>query len=184
MRSVVSISLLALLLYHTCRVGFVLVYFNQFYPSASPILQNDEWMVVKMPISLPYTVSWQNRGGQDGLIQSEDQFYNITDQLYQNDTLYTVLKTNIAARERFFALAEEIKQTLDKNDSQTNTPKSPFAQFIQLLNQWAKSYLPFSPTSVLTEKSFTLLSIHYSSYTLSPLSILTYPVSTPPPEFI
>lgn len=79
-------------------------YFESHYPAASPVMQGDEWVVVKMPISLPYTANWQNQGGVEGLVRMKGQFYNVTQQRYENDTLYTVLKTNLGAREHFLRL--------------------------------------------------------------------------------
>lgn len=145
-------------------------------------MQNDEWVVVKMPISLPYTASWQNNTGQDGLIRMGDQFYNITHQTYKNDTLYTVLKTNIGARERFFALADEIKQILDKDAAKPHAQKSPFAQVINLLNQWGKVYLPFSAGDLFASRSFTLLSASFALYISPYCAQLSHPVLTPPPR--
>lgn len=182
MRAVFSISLLVLLLYHTGRVGVVLLYFNQYYPASSPIMQDDEWVMVKMPISLPYTTSWQNQSGQEGLIRVEDQFYNVTDQMYQNDTLYTVLKTNITARERFFALADEIKQSLDLETTKTNSQKNLLAQVIRLLNQLGKVYVPFSVGHLLQQRPLSLITYsHKTQYSLF-FSSLVLPVLTPPPE--
>jgi hypothetical protein len=54
-----------------------------------------------MPVSLPYATAWEDTSGKEGLIQHGDHFYNIVEQRYQNDTLYTTLKTNISAREHF-----------------------------------------------------------------------------------
>ncbi len=158
-------------------------YFEQYYPTASPVMQNDEWIVVKVPISLPYTASWQNTDGQQGLIRMGDQFYNITEQKYANDTLYTVMKTNIGARDRFFALADEIKQIVDRDITESQQQKSPFTQVVKLLNQWAKVYLPFSSENLFLNPSFLIANSSKSSYISPFCSQLSYPVLTPPPEF-
>ncbi len=111
-----------------------------------------------------------------------DQFYNITHQTYKNDTLYTVMKTNIGARERFFALADEIKQILDKDVSESDSQKSPFTQVLNLLNQWGKVYLPFSTNDLSASRSFTILISSLSLYFSPFYSFLNHPVLTPPPQ--
>ncbi|GAB3543899.1 hypothetical protein GCM10027577_13560 [Spirosoma fluminis] len=112
--------------------------FEQVYEVAAPVEADDQWKVVKLPISLPYTASWENTDGQDGLIQDGDNFYNIVSQRYVNDTLYTTLKTNQNAKERFFELAEQWQQL---SDDQT-PPKSPLSQLLKMLKHRLNTYLP------------------------------------------
>ncbi len=132
MRSFLSISLLFLLLYHLCRVWVVLCYFEAFYPTASPVMQGDEWIVVKVPISLPYTTTqWEEPQGKKGLVRLNGQFYNIIHQRYENDTLYTELKTNITAREHFFALAQEVQQIQDQKMTPTSSKTNPSLCMLQ-----------------------------------------------------
>lgn len=182
MRSVVSISLLMLLFYHTGRVWVVLACFENSFPTASPVMGGDEWMTVRTPISLPYASAWQDREAREGLVRVKDQFYNVTQQRYENDTLYTVLKTNLGAREHFFALADEIKQAMDRQVSHRDAQKSPLGQLLKSLNQWAKVYLPFSMGDALKARIFTIIKASQNSF-LSSFSPAIYRlVLTPPPR--
>ena len=182
LRSAVSISLLMLLLYHTGRVWFVLLCFESNFPTASPVTKGDEWRVVKMPVSLPYTVNWQIREGREGLMRVGDQFYNITQQRYENDTLYTVLKTNLGAREHFFALADEIKQSLDRKATRKDAPKNPLKQLLKSLNQCANVYLPFFAGNLFNRGTFTVLESSQNSSFLPFFPAVYLLVPTPPPR--
>ena len=182
LRSAISISLLLLLIYHTGRVWSVLFYFESNFPTASPVIRGDEWRVVKMPISLPYTPNWQISEGREGLMRVGDQFYNITQQRYENDTLYTVLKTNLGAREHFFALADEIKQVIDTKATHKDASKNPLEQLLKSLNQCAKVYLPFFAGNLFGRGTFTLIESSQNSSFLLFFPAVYLLVSTPPPR--
>lgn len=112
--------------------------FEQAYKAATPVSANDHWKMVKLPISLPYTASWENPDGSDGLVQDGNEFYNIVHQHYANDTLYTLLKTNQNAKERFDSLADQLQQ-LDDEDS---SPGTPGGRLLKLLKDRLTTYLP------------------------------------------
>ena len=58
-------------------------------------------------------------------------------QRYVNDTLYTVLKTNQNARDRFFDLADQMQQL----DTEQRTEKSPLSRLLKLLQERLTTYL-------------------------------------------
>ena len=138
MKSFVAIGFLILLLYHLIGLPLAVLTFEQSYESATPVSLADQWKLVKLPISLPYTITWENTDGQDGLIQDGNVFYNIVRQHYANDTLYTLLKTNQSARERFFDLADQLQQL--NNDQETT--QSPLSRLLKLLKDRLTTYLP------------------------------------------
>lgn len=138
MRSLTAIGFLVLLIYHLIGLPVAVLTFDQSYESAAPVSGVDRWKLVKLPIALPYTAAWENPDGQEGLIQEGDEFYNIVHQQYANDTLYTLLKTNQNARERFVELAEQL-QVL--NTGQT-APKTPLGRLLKLLKDRLTNYLP------------------------------------------
>ncbi|WP_018620129.1 hypothetical protein [Spirosoma luteum] len=138
MKSFVAIGFLILLLYHLIGLPLAVLTFEQSYESATPVSLADQWKLVKLPISLPYTSTWENTDGQDGLIQDGNVFYNIVRQHYANDTLYTLLKTNQSARERFFDLADQLQQL--NNDQETT--QSPLSRLLKLLKDRLTTYLP------------------------------------------
>lgn len=138
MKSFAAIGFLILLLYHLIGLPLAVLTFEQSYESATPISLADQWKIVKLPISLPYTNTWENTDGQDGLIQDGNDFYNIVRQHYANDTLYTLLKTNQSARERFSDLADQFQQL--NNDQKTT--RSPLSRLLKLLKDRLTTYLP------------------------------------------
>ena len=128
MKSFAAIGFLILLLYHLIGLPLAVLTFEQSYESATPVSLADQWKIVKLPIALPYTSTWENTDGQDGLIQDGNDFYNIVRQHYANDTLYTLLKTNQSARERFADLADQFQQI---NNDQPAT-RSPLSRLLKL----------------------------------------------------
>lgn len=137
MKSITAIGFLLLLLYQLIGLPLAVLTFEQDYQTASPVRLADEWKVVKLPISLPYTDTWENADGQSGLVRDGDTFYNIVHQRYANDTLYTILKTNQNARERFFDLAEQLQQF----DTDQEAAQSPLNQLLKLLKDRLTTYL-------------------------------------------
>jgi len=61
----------------------------------------------------------------------------VVHQRYVNDTLYTVLKTNQNARDRFFDLADQMQQL----DTEQRTEKSPLSRLLKLLQERLTTYL-------------------------------------------
>lgn len=177
-KSLPAIGFLILLLYHLIGLPLAVLMFKESYESATQVSTNDEWKVVKLPIALPYTDSWQNSDGQQGLVQDGDDFYNIVHQEYANDTLYTLLKTNQNAKARFFELAEQWQP-----DSHAQTPaKTPLSRLLKLLKDRLTTFLlPFSYTlskpMVVDTQGYT----HAVAVSLATYSVyLAY--NSPPPE--
>ena len=137
MKSFTAIGFLLLLLYQLIGLPLAVLTFEQSYESATPVLETDGWKVIKLPLSLPYTDSWDNPDGQAGLVRDGDEFYNIVHQRYANDTLYTVLKTNQNARERFFDLADQLQQF----DADEDAAQSPLSRLLKLLKERLTTYL-------------------------------------------
>jgi hypothetical protein len=112
MRSIVAILLASLLLCHWLGLTLVVHGFEGRYRQASPSVAGDEWLEVKLPLALPYAQPWAEPEGREGLLEIDGQFYNIMGQRYENDTLYTTLKTNLGAREQFSQLSDQINGLL------------------------------------------------------------------------
>ncbi len=183
LRTLTAISLLVLLLYHTGRVWVVTALFEQRFTHATPATAGDEWMVVKLPLSLPYTTTWENTDSKAGLLRHNDQFYNITRQHYANDTLYTVMKTNQNARERFFALADEIKQQMDRRDAASPAAdQNPLANLLKLLGQSASVYLGYAEWPGLAQRLFCQLPSTGEPFPILSQSQTYGSVIVPPPE--
>ncbi len=167
-----------ILLYQLVGLPLAVLTFERSFKSATLASDADEYKVVKLPISLPYTSSWENSDGQDGLIRDGDSFYNVVHQRYANDTLYTVLKTNQNARDQFFALADQMQQL----DAEQSAPKSPLGYLLKLLQERLTTYL--LPASWQLSQPLSSLTTSRTGYTDPLLAYgstdLTCP--SPPPK--
>ncbi|MEZ4901139.1 MAG: hypothetical protein R2822_04955 [Spirosomataceae bacterium] len=139
MKKLTAIGLLILLLYNMFGLTVAVLFFEDDYQTASAISENDDWQTVKMHLpTLPYNTSWENTDGQEGLIRQGNDFYNITEQRHENDTLYVTLKSNQNARDRFFELANMIQEITNQS---TDSSESPFSKAIKHLSDLLKIYL-------------------------------------------
>ncbi|WP_250630307.1 hypothetical protein [Rhodoflexus caldus] len=171
MKKLIAIGLLCLFTYHLLRhhAAEWLVWHchNHVLPQYS-----GQKVVIKLPVSLPYTAEWQSDGNHQ-LIRNRNEFYNIVEQRYENDTLYTVLQSNQAAREQFFALADMVQQ-------ETEAP-SPVSSALKLLKNLSDYYF-FASLSVIEVIFYTSSTIQTAGYVgvcyCSPVSS----IPTPPPQ--
>lgn len=179
MKSFTAIGLFVLLLYHLIGLPLAVLTFEDSYELATPVSTTDHWKLVKLPISLPYTDSWENSDGQEGLIQDGDNFYNIVHQRYANDTLYTLLKTNQNARDRFFDLADQLQQLSNDQES----PKTPLGRLLKLLKERLTTYLIPSVCQLTQPLTHTThRSTGYGHIVLAHYGVDLSPTSPPPQQ--
>jgi hypothetical protein len=180
LKKLTAIGLLILMLYNMFGLTVAVLFFEDDYQSASPIREDDKWQTVKMHLpTLPYNTTWENSDGQEGLIRRGDDFYNVTEQRHENDTLYVTLKTNQHARDRFFELANMIQEITDQN---ADTPESPLSKAIKLLNDLLKVYLPNPSMGLLVDTVISSTSYHlYATPNQSLLQTVRL-LHSPPPE--
>lgn len=139
MKRLLPIGLLVLLLYNTFGLTFAVLFFDNHHQNASISSSNDELMVVKMHLpSLPYSGDLQITDLPQGLIRQNDQFYNPTNVLHQNDTLYVTLKSNQVARDDFFALANAMQILSDPN---AKVPEDPYSKAMKMVDNLLKNYV-------------------------------------------
>ncbi len=154
--------------------------FDKDFRSASPTAANDEWQTLKMHLpTLPYNTTWKNAEGQEGLIRHGDEFYNVTEQRHENDTLYVTMKTNQTARDRFFELADQIQELTDQT---SQLPDSPIGKAVKLLSELLKVYLP---TSIMEWPAGQTIVLSVQQNYATPSSSLlqtTLLFHSPPPE--
>ncbi|MEY2792598.1 MAG: hypothetical protein RJA76_590 [Bacteroidota bacterium] len=129
MKRLSALFLMIVLLYQAG--GFALQYLTQSSKEISldEIKQLDK-VVVKLPISLPYSENWETPKEVSGQVQKGDEFYQMVEQKMEGDTLYTTLVANHSARESFMDLASMVDQHL-KNDASSN--KQSKSSLINLL---------------------------------------------------
>ena len=133
--------------------GIVLLCFDKEYATATPYEANDEFLELKVPISLPYTSDFHNTSPTEALIQYKGEFYNVIEQRYENDTLITKIKTNQSARERFASLADEINTVLARNHSDK---QSPLKKALDLCKSLSVTYIQNNGMN-LTQYQYTLV---------------------------
>lgn len=179
MKRLVSILLLSLLIYN--MVGYSVVYWlggnvaldvreNELI---SPL--KEEYITVKVPVSLPYQVNWTTPQPAQGNIQVGKEFYQMVEQIMLNDTLYITCKPDRDARTNFFALADHINTHI--HDHTTDGPKPSKNRVFQLL----KEYVAFQHIHVFFIVEWLPDSTPLQKLSFSPLSHALGVVS-PPPE--
>lgn len=181
MRRLASIGLLALLLYNMFGLSLAVLFFEKDYQIAASDSPGQA-LVMKMYLpSLPYSENLEITENIQGLVRQDDQFYNPTHILHQNDTLYVTLQSNEAARDHFFELANAI-QVL--NDPQTDVPKSPYGKAMELLGSLLKIYIPntqqypFGSEAIAHQIQSSANSHFVAAHYLSYQTLL----ASPPPE--
>ncbi|MFN8347263.1 MAG: hypothetical protein U0X91_19830 [Spirosomataceae bacterium] len=180
MKKLTAIGLLLLLLYNMFGLTVAVLFFEDNYQTASPVVDTDEWQTVKMHLpALPYNNAWENPEGQDGLIRQGNDFYNIIHQRHDNDTLYVTLKTNQHARDRFFELVNMIQEITDQS---ADTPESPLGKAVKLLSELVKVYLP---NTAMEWPAECVAGLDAAPFYISPSQSLLQTVRllhSPPPE--
>jgi len=141
LKSLGALLLVGLLLCHWLGLTVAVHRFEDAYRQASPLTANDEWLEVKVPLAIPYAQPWANPEGQEGLLEVNGHFYNITEQRYENDTLYTTLKTNLGAREQFSQLSDQINGLII---GQAEPSPEPTGGTTKLLKDFFKVYVAFA----------------------------------------
>ena len=171
---------MVLLLYNTFGLSFAILFFDNQYKVAAPFQsgENIETLKIYLP-SLPYSTNWESEDMGEGLLKNNGEFYNATHVKQENDTLYVTLKSNLAARDRFFELTN-LMEVLTNSDSEV--PESPNSKTVKLLSNLFKIYI--SSSQDLWEAEFKiparLISIYQSTESRY-ISYLTR-IGTPPPE--
>lgn len=162
-------------------LSVAILFFDNHYQTASPTVQSDDWQMIKVYLpSLPYSDKFENKAGAQGLIKKDGRFYNTTNVLHQNDTLYITLKSNLAAREQFFELASMMETVMDNSKS---IPDNNSDKAIKLLSNLLKNYIPSTkPFSAISLSFGFALKAFYQNHMYHGLSVCELNMSTPPPE--
>lgn len=171
--------LFSLLLYN--MVGYSVVYWlggNVALEAQSGELESivsDEYITVKVPVSLPYQTNWTAPQPVQGKLQVGNEFYEMVEQIMLNDTIYITCKPDRDARANFYALAEHINKHI--HDHAAEGPKPSKSIVIQLL----KEYVSFQRvhTFFVVESLSDSTPLQQSSFLLLARA---FGVLSPPPE--
>lgn len=173
--------LLSLLLYN--MVGYSVVYWlggNVALELQKDELEStlkEEYITVKVPVSLPYQTNWTAPQPVQGKLQVGNEFYEMVEQIMLNDTIYITCKPDRDARANFYALADHINKHI--HDHAADGPKPSKSIVIQLL----KEYVSFqrvhtffiieslSDSTPLQQPSFWLLSRAFGVFSPPPESV-------------
>lgn len=178
MKKLISLSFLCLLLYNMFSTGIALMFFKDDFSQATEASHEDQWIEVKVAVSLPYTADFVNTAPQGKLFEYKGEFYNIVEQRYQNDTLITKIKTNQKAKKRFESLADEALSQVDKSENQS---QSPLKKALSLFKNLFSQYLPNEQLTINPPVYCYQLCSHQFDYQASaPQSF--FDIVSPPPQ--
>lgn len=180
LKKIAAIGLLLLLLYNMFGLATAIIFFDDQYKLPSVVSSTDDYQLLKvyMP-SLPYSADWENSEAIEGLLQNNGKFYNTTRVQHSNDTLYVTIKSNQAARDRFFELANQMESLSDPSKS----PDTSHGKALKQLNNLLKNYLQNTNQYTFPEQPATrmeVLVVYSPEQTVHSSFLLSLP--TPPPE--
>jgi hypothetical protein len=121
LRKFVAISLVLLLLFNA--MGFFGLFVGLRFKTASDLTKRldshqyneDETITVKVPITVPYTLSLDEEYERtDGEVEHQGEFYRLIKQKFENDTLYMVCIKDQESKRIHNALGDYVKTFADK----------------------------------------------------------------------
>lgn len=69
-------------------------------------------IVVKVPVSLPYQISWSHPEPSEGKIEHQGEYYQVKTQQLVNDTMYLYCEYDQNARDRYMELVDHIQSEM------------------------------------------------------------------------
>jgi hypothetical protein len=176
-----TISLLAVLLFKISEPLVIALRFgNAVDVSASELVNIEEQIELKVYMPLPYGSDWENKSPFPESIKRGNNFYNVVERRYVNDTFYVRMQLNHNAREQFDALSTVVNSMMtDKDQDKKQSSKTTTVSLDDLIKIFPP---PVSSTIVKANDVFT-------SGLTTPVWQLNCPLSTangaifiPPPE--
>ncbi len=128
MRLLFTISLLAVLLYKISEPLVMSLHYTRALETPLPrAAMNDEQIEIKVHAPLPYTGNFEETDPVQKCFKLGDDFYNVVERRYENDTLYFTLQRNISARDKFDALSSILNNLSSDDQSHKQQPVSHHA---------------------------------------------------------
>jgi len=182
LKKIAPVCLLALLLYNTFGLTFAVLFFEKDFQVASISDGKEDWKVMKMYLpSLPYSNNVEISDNIEGLVRQDGNFYNPTHILHENDTLYVTLKSNQAARDHFFELANAMEML---SNPESDFPNNPYSKAIKLLGNLLKNYVPSTFEFDILKTCFSDQQTEFNILRVKDVyASIDIRLPTPPPEF-
>jgi hypothetical protein len=141
-----SLLLLGLLLYN--MVGYSVVYLLEETPVVASrhvdYLEKDAFssdIVIKVPLSVPYQVSWENAEPAEGKIRHEGEHYQMKSRQLINDTMYVHCEFDQNARDRYTSLVSRIQDEIAGSNARKDSRST-------ILKNFLKEFLALAPKHI------------------------------------
>lgn len=144
-------------------------------PSSFLEINNDE-LVFKMQITLPYQAQFSNELTNAHTAIYEGEFYESYEQNYQNDTLYTHYRLLRVSRDNILSLMKEVHENLNAFSKNHKTPSQRALEFFK---NFSKDYVELHTKMIAW---FWVEDLGFKNYNYSQLhSNPSLSVISPPP---
>lgn len=182
LRILFTTSLLLILL---CKIAEPLVHSLRYEAALETPVQkaqaDDEKIVIKVHASLPYTGNWEESDPEQKCFKLGDEFYNVVEKRYENDTLYFTLQRNLNARDKFDALSAIMSDL----SSDANSHKQPYHHSAPSSKDFLTVFSPSNAPVFVTNaapnwKNADKATVWHYDFLLP---TLCSPVLAPPPDF-
>ncbi len=102
--------------------------------------EDGDHLLLKVPFNLPYQSTSYNFDSGEDLIIYRGDFYRTTSRVFENDTLYTMLRKETPDRGNILEMMSQVSKNYDKK------PVDPVQDVIKLLKNFSNSYHTVSVT--------------------------------------
>jgi hypothetical protein len=173
--------LLAVLLFKISEPMFVaLRYENAKDVAVSELVKVDEQIELQVYMPLPYGSDWENKSPFPESVKRGNNFYNIVERRYVNDTFYVKMQLNHNAREQFDALSVAVNSLMaDKDQDKKQSSKTSTVSLDDLIKIFPP---PVSSTIVKADYAFKSDLNASVWYFNCPKSTSNSSIFIPPPE--
>lgn len=130
-------------------------------------------IVVKVPVSLPYQVSWNHPEPSEGKIEHNGEYYQIRTKQLVNDTMYVYCEFDQNARDRYMALVDHIQ-----DEMATPQQKSPS----KLLKNFMKEFMASHKKHIFFVMEWTETTPSATDQYSAPVSQTDLNTPAPPPD--
>jgi hypothetical protein len=176
-----TISLLTVLLWKISEPMVVALRFgNAVDVSASELVKIEEQIELKVYMPLPYGSDWENKSPFPESVKRGNNFYNVVERRYVNDTFYVRMQLNHNAREQFDALSTVVNALMaDKDQDKKQSSKTATVSLDDLIKIFPP---PVSSTIVKADYAFKSALKASVWHFNCPSSTSNASIFIPPPE--